>query len=209
MCDFFTTMNRKYRDQPAHGPMDVVPVSLVVPAEGAVPLLKFFLGRPVGGLEHFIYWEHNTKPYILRTTTVGDQQTPKKPTYKEKRAEALKAKSAEKLRTETAEKKKTPQSGGNTQPQAESEDRVEKSDTAPPASPSVKKKDTYCLRYLCGEFKVGDLKCRFGELKCNFTHVKKEDIDLERLKDNVEVFGKHVQGFDEAMGKSLVAAASV
>ena len=33
--------------------------------------------------------------------------------------------------------------------------------------------------------------------------MKKEDGDLERLKNNVKVFGKHVQGLDEETGKLL------
>lgn len=83
-----------------------------------------------------------------------------------------------------------------------------------PVSPvSPLNKDTHplpCLdAYTVGEYNADDMaECRFGESKCNLICVKIEDIDLERIKDNVEVCDKRVQDFDEAMGESSITAAS-
>ena len=74
--------------------------------------------------------------------------------------------------------------------------------------PKTDSKDNYCLRDLVHTLCGGPMKCNFGEEKCKFVHVKKENIDMERLKSNVEVFGSHIKGFEPALRAKLLEEAA-
>ena len=55
LCDFYVTLERNY-DKRCIGEDPALPVSLKDPAEGAVKLLRYYLGRPIGSIDHMLHW---------------------------------------------------------------------------------------------------------------------------------------------------------
>ena len=72
LSDFYDTLRRRYDRSALSVSCKGIPKSLRDPASGASQLLKCFLRRPRGNIDHLIYWQSKLQDYNDKQTSIAE-----------------------------------------------------------------------------------------------------------------------------------------
>lgn len=195
LCDYYVTLGRKYDRRTIGRGDQVLPSSLKDPARGAPTLLKYYLSRPKGSVDHLIHWQ------TVLEASVVKQRRPEWAAKTDKSCSSNIFSDDEEDRTKRSTRKRK-RAATILAPPTDTSDE-------PPPRRSEPSGIAYCLRHLVATLCGGPLECPYDE-ECRFTHSKKGDLDLHLLRSQIDDATKHdfVRGFSVSLGASLLEAAS-